>query len=127
MTDEKIKLQARQARFLRDPVPVRLANLASNLARLQSFAAHPTMGDAAYRVVYESKHFIEWTAGDAALSVQVELLMVQRQLARWQLAWTEGWGDAEKRAEIASHAALWTQTFLVRSGLLNASNVSTIS
>lgn len=127
MTSDKSKLQARQERFLRDPVPVRLANLASNLSRLQSFAAHPTMSDAAQRVVSESKHFIEWTAGDAALAVQVELLAVQRQLARWQLTWTEGWSDAEQRAEMASYAAQWAQTFLARSGLLNASNVSTTS
>lgn len=127
MTDEKIKLQARQARFLRDPVPVRLANLASNFARLQSFTAHPKMGEAAHRVVHESKHFIEWTALDAALPIQVELLEVQRHLAHWQLTWTESWDNVEKRAEIANYAALWVQTFLTRSGLLNASNVSTTS
>jgi hypothetical protein len=121
MTDEKIKLQARQARFLRDPVPVRLANLASNLARLKSFAAHPAMSDAARRVVYESKHFIEWTATDATLAVQVELLAVQRQLAQWQMGWGATWNDEERRQSIASCAERWAQQFLASSGLLNNS------
>ena len=124
MTSEKIKLKARQERFLRDSVPVRLANLASNLARLKSFVAHPAMGEAAQRVIYESKHFIEWTAGDAVLAVQVELIEVQRQLAQWQLTWAEGWSRAEKRAEMANYADLWAQKFLAHSGLLNAGNIS---
>ncbi len=124
MTDEKIKLQARRERFLRDPVPIRLANLASNLARLKSFAAHPTMSDAAQRVVYESKHFIEWTAHDAALAVQVELLAAQRQLAQWQMTWAEAWSSNEQRQAIANDADGWAQQFLTRSGLLTTTNGS---
>lgn len=124
MNPDKIKLKARQERFLRDPLPVRLGNLASNLARLKSFTAHITMSDAAQKIVYESKHFIEWTIGEAELALQVELIELQRQLAHWQLGWAENWNHPERRNQIAEAADVWTQKILARSGLLTSQNAS---
>jgi len=118
MTEQKIKLQARKERYLRDPLPVRLGNLVSNLTRLKSFAQHPAMADAARRVVHESEHFIEWTAADAALEVQVELIELQRLLAQWQLGWDEIWADGERRGSAAAQADIWAKRILERSGLL---------
>ncbi|MGH9844008.1 MAG: hypothetical protein ACREEM_35175 [Blastocatellia bacterium] len=118
MTEEKDKLQTRKERYLRDPLPVRLGNLASNLSRMKSFARHTTMADAARKVVYESENFIEWTAADATIEVQVELVELQRLLAGWQLGWDEIWAEDERRGSVAAQADAWAKRILERSGLL---------
>jgi hypothetical protein len=112
------KLLAKKQRYLRDHLPIRLGNLASNLARLDSMVKHPMLGDSACKVVIESKLFIEWTAAEASLSQQVELLELQRMLARWGLAWEDIWSDSERRSLIAAEARQWSNRVLELSGLL---------
>lgn len=119
MSYDKAKLSARKDRYLRDELPVRLGNLASNLSRLKSFAENAALSEAACRVLIESKFFIEWTAADASLTQQVELLELQRTLARWQLGWSELWNNTEKRNSIAEQAGEWSKTVLKQSGLLS--------
>ncbi|MFN0112117.1 MAG: hypothetical protein ACKVZH_24910 [Blastocatellia bacterium] len=104
---------------MRDPLPVRLGNLASNLARLDSIAKHSTLSESASNVVTESKFFIEWTAADASLPQQIELLELQRTLARWGITWDEIWNDSERRSNIAVKARQWSNRILELSGLLN--------
>src|SRR5215813_6769770 len=118
MKDDRAKLDARKERYLRDPLPARLGNLASNLARIKSIATQPDLGEAAKRVIRESKHFVEWAGKDADLQVQIELVELQRQLAQWQFKWSEIWSDTERRAGIAAQAGAWSQRILERSGLL---------
>lgn len=118
MKIDKAKLKVRQERYQRDPLPVRLGNLASNLARLKSFSQRPELSEAAQRVVYESKHFSEWAAYDADLATQVELCSLQRQLARWQLGWATLWNDAQQRVSLSITAENWSQRILTCSGLL---------
>jgi hypothetical protein len=120
MNSDGAKLAARKERYLRDPLPVRLGNLASNLARIRSIATQPSLGEAARRVVRESKYFVEWAGKDAELQVQVELVELQRQLAQWQFKWLEIWNDPEKRTSVAAQAGVWSQKILERSGLLKA-------
>src|SRR6266540_1927635 len=109
MNDDRAKLDARKERYLRDPLPARLGNLASNLARIKSIATHPDLGEAAKRVIRESKYFVEWAGKDADLQVQIELVELQRQLARWQFKWNEIWNDIERRASLAEQAGAWSQ------------------
>src|SRR6266508_2602443 len=115
MNDDRAKLDARKERYLRDPLPARLGNLASNLARIKSIATHPDLGEAAKRVIRESKYFVEWAGKDADLQVQIELVELQRQLARWQFKWNE----IERQASLAEQAGAWSQKILESSGLLN--------
>ena len=125
MNTDRAKLDARKERYLRDPLPVRLGNLASNLARIRSIATRPELGDAAKRVIRESKHFVEWAGKDAELQVQIELVELQRQLARWQFKWHEISNDLEKRNSVAAQAGVWSEKILDRSGLLEfTSNVT---
>ena len=114
-------VSALRERYLRDPLPIRLGGLAANLARIQSFSDHPGHGEAVARLVHESKLFIEWTASDAAPSVQVVLADCQRQLARWHLSWNDIWTSPARRAEVASHAGTWSQRVLEASGLTSPS------
>lgn len=118
MNYDKAKLSARKERYLRDELPIRLGNLASNLSRLRSFAENVALGEAACRVLIESKFFIEWAAVDASLSQQVELLELQRTLARWHLGWGEIWGNPERRNRMAAEARQWSNRLLESSGLL---------
>src|SRR5215475_3099898 len=120
MNSDRAKLDARKERYLRDPLPARLGNLASNLARIKSIATQPDLGEAAKRVVRESKYFVEWAGKDADLNIQIELVELQRQLARWQFKWNEIWNDIERRASIAEQAGAWSEKILDRSGLLNS-------
>jgi len=123
MNSDRARLDARKERYLRDPLPVRLGNLASNLARIKSIATQPELGEAAKRVIRESKHFVEWAGKDAELQVQIELVELQRQLARWQFKWNEIWNDLEKRTSVAAQAGDWSQKILESSGLLKSPDV----
>ncbi|HEX5085454.1 MAG TPA: hypothetical protein VFY40_25735 [Blastocatellia bacterium] len=106
-----------------NPLPVRLGNLASNLARIKSTATRPELGEAARRVVRERKYLVEWAGKDGEPHVQVELVELQRRLARWQFKWHEIWNDLEKRNSIAEQAAAWSVKILDLSGLLNPQHV----
>lgn len=118
MKESKAKRNARKERYLQDRLPVRLGNLASNLARIESISRHPTLGEAASKVLTESKFFIEWTAADASLPQQVELLELQRTLAQWRFAWGKIWEDPERRSSMAAEARQWSNRLLESSGLL---------
>ncbi len=109
---------ALQERYLRDELPVRLGGLAANLARIKSFSAHPDHRDVVESLLDESKQFIEWTAPDAGLELQVELLEIQLPLARWQRAWMTIWADPVRRAAVAEQAGAWSERVLKASGLL---------
>ena len=111
-------LAAIQERYLRDPLPIRLGGLAANLARIESFSNHDALRDAVESLLNESKHFIEWTAADADLAVQVDLVEIQRQLAKWHLAKAEIWLDSGSRAHLAQQAGQLSKLILERSGLL---------
>jgi len=119
MNSDRAKLDARKERYLKDPLPVRLGNLASNLARIGSIATRPELGEATKRVIRESKYLVEWAGKDAELQVQIELVELQRQLARWQFKWHEIQSDLEKRNLVAEQAGAWSEKVLDRSGLLN--------
>ena len=104
-------------RYLRDALPVRLGGLAANLARVKSFSDHPGHRDVVESLLDESKFFIEWTAPDAGLDVQAELVELQLQLARWQRTWATIWDDPVQRTAVAEHAGAWSERVLEMSGL----------
>lgn len=113
-------LTSLRERYLRDPLPVRVGGVAANLARLSDWADHTGHRDVLRRVVEESEFFIEWTAAGAALDLQVLLVDVQRQLARWQYRWVQIWNDPQQRKVVAEQAAAWSERLLAMSGLLSA-------
>jgi hypothetical protein len=106
-------------RYLRDILPVRLGGLAANLARINSFSDHPDHRGVVEGILDESKFFIEWTASDAGLDLQAELVQLQLQLACWQLNWKRIWNDPVERAAVAGKARTWSERVLEMSGLLH--------
>ena len=88
-------------RYLRDPLPIRLAGLAANLSRIKSFAAHEGGREAVGSLLEESKFFIEWTGAEAESENAAELVELQIQLARWQHYWGQIWSNREQRQKVA--------------------------
>jgi SNF2 family DNA or RNA helicase len=105
-------------RYLRDELPIRLGNLASNLARIKSRSQNAANCELVESLLQESKLFIEWTAQDAELEIAAELVELQVQLARWQYRWVGIWENAEQRIQIAEQAHVWSERVLNLSGLL---------
>lgn len=111
--------EAIRERYLRDPLPIRLGGLATNLARVQSFSDHPDHCHVVERLLEESKYFIEWTALEANPNLQAELVELQRCMAQWQYHWDEIWIDPIRRATVAEQAGAWSKKILEKSGLLS--------
>jgi len=109
---------ALKSRYLRDELPIRLGNLASNLARIKSRCQNSANGELVENLLQESKIFIEWTANDAEVEIAAELVELQVQLACWQYRWTRIWEDAEQRMRVAEETKIWSEKVLNMSGLL---------
>jgi hypothetical protein len=109
---------ALKERYLQDELPIRLGNLASNLARIKSRCQNVANGEIIEGLLQESKLFIEWTAQDAEIEIAAELVELQIQLAWWQYSWAAIWEDAEKRNRVGEEGRLWSEKVLNMSGLL---------
>ena len=105
-------------RYLRDELPIRLGNLASNLARIKSRCQNVANGEIIESLLQESKLFIEWTAQDAEIEIAAELVELQIQLACWQYSWSGIWEDAEQRMRVGEEGRIWSEKVLNMSGLL---------
>jgi hypothetical protein len=108
-----------QARYLRDTLPVRLGELAANLARIGSFSQHAANGEAVAGLIDESKYFIEWTAAEAEVETAAQLVELQVQLAGWQRHWQSLWADPDQRRQVGEQSKLWSARVLGLSGLLD--------
>jgi hypothetical protein len=111
MKEESIK-----ARYLRDPLPVRLGGLSANLARVRSFSDHPDHQEVVAKLLGESMLFIEWTAEAVTLDVRAQLVELQVQLAQWRHECPALWADAAAREAMARQADAWSQRVLEMSG-----------
>ena len=84
-------------RYLRDPLPIRLAGLAADLGRIAA-SARCTGGEASVvEMLEESQHMIEWTAQEAELEIAAELVDIQVMLSLWRKAWPEAQRNQTQR------------------------------
>ncbi|MCC3595841.1 MAG: hypothetical protein EAZ94_23960 [Oscillatoriales cyanobacterium] len=111
---------ALKSRYLQDELPVRLGNLASNLARIKSRCQNAVHGELIESLLQESKLFIEWTAADTEIEIAAELVELQVQLACWQYSWAEIRSNAEQRMKVGEQVKIWSEKVLDMSGLLAA-------
>lgn len=114
-----INKDRKKERFLRDTLPVRLAGIAADLARVASSARSPSGGESVLEMLEESQYFIEWTAAEADLEVAAELVDIQRGIAAWRGAWQEACQIPSIRNILSITARKWSDQILAMSGLLN--------
>jgi len=76
-------LKKMRERFIRDQIPVRLGNLASNLLRLSKWVQMKQRDESAVDLMREIAWFMEWS-GDMATA---EIADMQREICRWRRAW----------------------------------------
>lgn len=112
-------IEGRKARYLRDGLPIRMGGLAANLARVSSFSKIDKAKAAVVGLIVESEHFIEWTALEYDLPTTIELLDIQRVLARWNLTIDSIWSDSAKRKSVGSEAQEISERLLSKTGLLD--------
>ena len=105
-------------RYLRDEIPVRLGNIASNLARIKSRCQSTANQELVENLLKESEFFIEWTAPDTEVEVAAELVELQITLAQWQYNWESIRNDSELLSEVSHKANVWSAKLLNMSGLL---------
>lgn len=111
-------LSAIRARYVRDPLPVRLGGLAADLARIASFSQNPANLAPVADLMREAAHLIEWCAPESDLESQVTLLELQRHLASWRMRLPHRFPDQAWRDRVIVEARRWSQCVLEMSGLL---------
>jgi dephospho-CoA kinase len=95
--------------FVSHPVSVRLLSLVTHLARVESQAGDSAQSEAVQRVIRESMFFVEYIVPDVELNLQVELVELQRLLARWYHHWAEIQADEARRRAVAEQAGEWSK------------------
>ena len=86
--------------YLQGQLPIRLGNLASNLAGIKSRSQNAANGELIKNRLQECKLFIEWTAQNAEIEIAAELVELQIKLACWQYSWARIWEDAQQRMRV---------------------------
>ncbi len=113
-----INKERRRERFMRDTLPVRLASLAADLARVSSSARHVTGAESVASMLEESQYFIEWTAAEAEPEIAAELVDIQRMVGLWRKAWPEAQNNRTQRTLLSVQAKKWSDVILRYSGLV---------
>lgn len=106
-------------RYMRDPHPIRLGNLASNMAHIRTTCTHESQQMLIARFIRESMWFMEWAAPEADPEIGSELVDIQIELACWYRGWDTIWNNPERCAAAAEQAGKWSERILGMSGLLN--------
>ena len=107
-----------RARYMRDPIPIRLGGLAADMARIASFSHNSANLPAVTSLMREAAHFIEWSAPECDLETQIMLLELQRGLVAWRAHLVKHYSEATWRQQIANNAQTWSDRILAMSGLL---------
>jgi hypothetical protein len=105
---------------MRDTLPIRLAGLATDLARVSSSARHPTGAESVALMLEESQYFIEWTAAEAEPEIAAELVDIQRMVGLWYKAWPEAQNNLTQRTLLSVQAKKWSDLVLRYSGLADS-------
>jgi hypothetical protein len=103
-------------RYLRDPLPVRLAGLASTLSKVASSARWESGADAVSDLLEEGQYFIEWTAGEAEPETAGDLVDIQVMLSLWRRAWQEAQHSPHQRSILSAQAKMWSEKLMQYAG-----------
>ena len=113
-----INRDRKKERYLRDPLPIRLAGLAADLGRIASSARHASGSASVADMLEESQYYIEWTAAETEPKVAAELVDIQLLIALWRRAWPDAQHNVTQRTILSVQAKKWSDQVLDFSGLL---------
>lgn len=105
-------------RYLRDPTPRRLGNLASSLKRLGRFVSRQEFDRTVYDLAQECRLFAEWATPEAEYETALALQSLRADLESWQNLYASRKNDEHWSNEINQACAQWSQRLLKLSGLL---------
>ncbi len=114
-----INLERKRSRYLKDPLAVRLAGLASSLARIVSSSRRPDATASVAEMLEECQYYIEWTAAEAPPEIAAELVDMQVMLAMWRNSLNDAWHSQTLRSLLSLQAKKWSDQALAYSGILN--------
>ena len=106
-----------KARYLRDPIPVRLGGLAADLARIGSTSVNLANAPAVEVLMEQARRFIEWTAAELQVDAAGELMDLQLALTLWLDVWEHARAHPVQRALLAHEAMCWSDRVVALSGL----------
>ena len=106
------KFEQLRDNYLRQPMPRRLGNLASNLNRIATYSDGSFGKEGIFELIRESQHFAEWAAADAPLELILNLVEMQRQLARWKIHWNTTWDDPAQKLRMQTDAKTWSDKLI---------------
>lgn len=107
-----------ETRYMQDELPIRLGNLASNLARIASVSKNPDNWKVIDSLMEESKFFIEWNIKDSDYEQLILLSKIQRQLAFWHCLWEQIHTNEIKCETIRNYTQKWSKELLEIAGLV---------
>ena len=113
ITKERLRV-----RYLRDPLPIRLGELAVTFARVSSSARLSLAPSHVSDALKEAKYMIEWTAAEAEPEIAAELVSMQRLITLWLKAWEKTNQNKEQRTLLSVQAKYWSDRALDFSGLV---------
>jgi len=112
-------LEVIKTRFLQDDLNVRLGGIAANLARITSASSDSKDWKAVESMLEETEFFIEWTAPDAPLSVQVFLVEIQMELALWHRIWSTIYSELQDREKLQHWSRLVSERVFTVASVAN--------
>ena len=107
-------------RYRRQPLPMRLGNLASNMARIGTMVLDGRTAADGASVVEESRHFAEALITEET-PLNGELIRLRDDLDAWLEAWPRLLESGTGFGEVADAAARWSNLLLEGSGLAKRS------
>jgi hypothetical protein len=95
-------------RFMQAPLPQRLSELASTLARISSSARNSTDPAIIIELLDEVHRFIEWTAPETEPAIAAELIQMNRIISMWQKSWSTARRIPQQRTLLAVQTKNWS-------------------
>ena len=99
-------------RYLQDPLPTQIGNLASDFSRLEWVCTHPQETDHCEDLFREMKYFTEWMSSGAPLALQEVLADIQIRVAMWDRVWSRLGKEIHFRNAVAREAHTWSVKLL---------------
>lgn len=112
------------SRFVRDKVPVRMGNMASNMGRIQAIGEMEGEVTTARTMIDETIMFIELTLPVTDFAKARLLTELKQILEQWRISIDEIWKDPTRHSLLCEQAGNWSDRLVEASGLLQSPSMN---